>query len=86
MKNTIKFNACKHLDFSNNYTAKKNAINIKGQTKVCWNRPVIDSTFPALVQFCKLRGRLNNPESCLCEANKQCSDYSDIEHVVDSVE
>lgn len=86
MGNTVKFNGCKHLDFSNSYAAKKNAINSDGQTKACWNRPVIDETYPSLVQFCKLRGRLNNPESCLCERNKQCSDYVDMEHEVEVVE
>ena len=80
---TIKFNGCKHLDFNDNYAAKKNAIMSNGQTKACWNRPVMDETYPALVQFCKLRGRLNNPLSCLCEINKQCIDYVDYEHTVE---
>ena len=79
---TIKFTACKHLDFSDKYSAEKNLISACGKTKVCWNRPVIDNTYPQLVQFCKLRGRMNNPEMCLCEKNKQCSDYEDFEHVV----
>ena len=78
----IKFNACEHLDFSDNYSAKKEAIKSDGVDKVCWVRPVIDNTYPSLVQFCKKRGRLNNPESCLCEHNKKCSDYKEAEHVV----
>lgn len=79
---TINFTACKHLDFSDNYTAKKNLISIGGTTKVVWDRPVIDESYPRLVQFCKLRGRLNNPESCHCEAMKQCNDYEDFNHEV----
>lgn len=78
----IKFKACKHLDFSDNYSAEKALIDIKGEIKVCWDRPVIDESYPALVQFCKKRGRLNNPECCLSEDNKMCSDYEEIEHKV----
>lgn len=79
----IKFRACEHLDFSDNYTAKKELINSDHETKVCWNRPVIDASYPSLVQFCKKRGRLNNPEMCLCEKNKRCHDYIEIEHTVE---
>jgi len=82
MKQEINFLACEHLDFSDSYSAKKDAISTKFGTKICWNRPVIDSTYPSLVQFCKKRGRLNSPESCLCESNKMCSDYNDFNHTV----
>lgn len=80
---TIKFKACKQLDFDDNYTAEKNLIESYGETKVCWDRPVIDDSYPRLVQFCKTRGRMNNPEMCLCETTKQCSDYKEFEHEVD---
>ena len=80
---TIEFNACKHLDYSDTYTAKKELISIGGETKVCWNRPVIDISYPALVQFCKLRGRMNNPEMCLCDRTKQCIDYEELKHKVE---
>ena len=79
MSKTIKFTACEHLDFADNYTAKKVLIN---GTKVCWEREVVDVSFPRLLQFCKKSGRLNNPESCLREADKMCSDYKEIEHAV----
>lgn len=82
MDNTINFLACEHLDFSDLYSAKKEAIITKFGTKVVWHRPVIDSTYPSLVQFCKLRGRLNEPESCLCQSNKKCSEYNDFNHTV----
>lgn len=78
----IEFKACEHLDFSDSYTAEKNLINSYGETKVCWNRPVIDSSYPSLVQFCKLRGRLNHPESCLCDKLSQCSDFNIAGHKV----
>ena len=80
--NKIIFTACEHLDFSDNYGAKKEAIVVMGETKVYWHRPVVDESFPALVQFCKLRGRLNNPEMCLCEKTRQCSDYKEHKHTV----
>lgn len=78
---TIKFEACEHLDFDDNYSAKKCFIKL-GETKVCWDRPVIDSSYPTLVQFCKLRGRMNSPEMCTSEENKQCSVYKKFEHEV----
>ncbi len=82
MENKLTFTGCEHLDFSDNYAAKKEPIGIGNETKICWDRPVIDESFPALVQFCKLRGRLNNPEMCLCEKTKQCSDYVETSHDV----
>jgi len=80
----IKFTGCEHLDYGDHYTAKKELIVTSGVTKVCWNRPVIDSSYPSLVQFCKKCGRLNNPEACLCEKYKMCNDYNEIEHIVDN--
>ena len=79
MSKEIKFKACKYLDFADNYTAKK--VLIYG-TKVCWERDVVDVSFPRLVQFCKKYGILNYPESCLREADKMCSDYKEFEHNV----
>jgi len=81
-QDTIFFTGCKHLDFSDNYTAKKNLINLGGETKVCWDRHVMDEADPRLVQFCKLRGRLNNPEACHCEAEKMCNEYLIFKHHV----
>ncbi len=82
MENELIFTGCEHLDFSDNYAAKKESIEIMGETKICWDRPVIDETYPALVQFCKLRGRMNHPEMCLCERTKQCDDYLEVNHKV----
>lgn len=81
MKQEIKFLACEHLDFSDNYAAKKEPIATSEGTKLCWNRPVPDESYPALVQFCKKRGRMNYPTACLCERNQGCSDYKDFEHI-----
>ena len=78
MSKKIKFTACEELDFTDKYTAKK----VLFGTKVCWERDVIDVSFPRLVQFCKKSGRLNNPDSCLREADKMCSDYKEFEHTV----
>ena len=74
------FNACKHLDFSDSYTAKKQAT-ANGQ--VFWLRDVsYDPTLPAMVQFCSKRGRLNHPGACLNIGDRRCSEYVDFEHVV----
>ena len=81
----ITFTACEHLDFSDKYCAEKNLINLQGETKVCWNRSVIDSSYPALVQFCTKRGRMNSPEMCVCERTKMCNDYKDFKHKVDLI-
>ena len=82
-KQKVKFTGCKHLDYEDHYTAKKELIQVQGGIKICWNRPIIDSSYPSLVQFCKLRGRLNSPELCLSETCKMCSDYEEIEHIVE---
>ena len=78
MSKEIKFKACEHLDFADNYSAKK----VLFSTKVCWGRKMVDGLFPRLIQYCKKRGRLNYPESCLSEADKMCSDYKEFEHTV----
>jgi len=79
---TIKFNGCKHLDFSDNYVAKKQLIALH-QTKVFWMRENIDPELPTMVQFCKLRGRLNHPEACLSRGKAMCDDYYEDELVVE---
>ena len=78
MSKTIKFTACEELDFADNYTAKK----VLFGTKVCWERKMVDVLFPRLIQYCKKSGRLNNPDCCLREADKMCSDYKEFEHNV----
>jgi len=82
MKNELTFTGCEHLDFSDNFTAKKEPIEIMGKTKIYWKRQVIDETDPSKVQFCKLRGRLNVPDACLFKMTKECSEYNEIEHKV----
>ena len=74
----MKFTACKHLDFSDNYTAKKQVM---GNGKVFWLRNV-DPDLPAMVQFCKFRGRLNDPAACTSERRAMCGEYEEFEHDV----
>ena len=80
MKTTLSFTGCKHLDFENNYAAKKVIISSQQKSKVCWDRPVESNSSARLVQFCGLRGRLNRADACLCEANKMCKEYEDKLH------
>ncbi len=46
MTGYVFFNACKYLDFSDKYTAKKTLISLGGTAKVCWDRPVFDESYP----------------------------------------
>lgn len=79
---TVQFTACKHLDYSDSYASKKHLISL-GETKVCWDRPVIDESYPRLVQFCKLHGRMNHPEECTSKKKAACGNYQDFRHEVD---
>ncbi len=72
------FKACKHLDFSDSYFAKKAGIVFDGTSKLCWERKDPEGKLQ-LCQFCKKRGRLNGPTCCLSEAHKQCSEYEEKE-------
>jgi len=74
----VEFKGCKHLDFSDSYSAKKQLL---GTGSVFWLRNV-PSDLPSMVQFCKMRGRLNSPDACIGECKAQCSDYEEIEHNV----
>lgn len=74
---TLKFNGCRNLDFSDRYKATKNLINDFGITKVVWQRQNGD-----LCQFCTLRGRINAPTGCLTKQQAQCDEYETAIHDV----
>ena len=78
MKKEINFMACKYLDFSDNYSAKKEIIRTKDGNKICWNR----NEGTGLVQYCKKYGILHSPFLCLCKSDKDCSDYKTYHHTV----
>jgi len=80
---TLKFTACKHLDFDQSrYSGPKLApIRSGGVTKLVWERKDVDDNLQ-LCQFCKLCARLNGPEYCLDLRNAECSDYEEFEHTV----
>lgn len=83
----IKFTACKHLSYDKERFGQSCALNLLGgaPTKAVWLRrdpPYPDA--PVLVQFCDLRGRLNNPTSCLRKCDAMCSDYVEFEHIVNA--
>ena len=81
MTETINFKACKHLDYSDNYSGCTKEI--MGEGYVFWFRREVPEEYPQFVQFCKLRGRLNNPECCIGCESKQCSDYEEVEHSIE---
>lgn len=75
----ITFKGCKQLDFEPHYVQCE-LVGIGNH--VCWERlnlPYEDA--PKLVQFCKLRGRINNPYSCVC-GNGECMNYDEIEIIL----
>jgi len=83
----INFTACEHLDFEPHYgNCKRQLIHIDG-TKLCWKRPIpADDERPTLVQFCKLRGRVNSPIGCLDKAGAVCYDFNEVEHSIEVAE
>jgi len=75
----MEFTACKYLDFDDKYPAAKKQV--LGSGKVFWLRDVSFNE-PAMVQFCKLRGRRNSPEACTKEKFAGCSSYEEFTHNV----
>ena len=74
----MKFKGCKHLDFSqDNYMCELVGIS----KHVGWERRDPEGKLQ-LCQFCKLRGRLNDPEACIGDGNAMCNDYEEIEHII----
>lgn len=76
----MQFTACKHLDYSDNYSAKKQVL---GSGKVFWMRKEAYPGAPTMVQFCKKRGRINSCEGCTSKSNAHCGDYEEVTHFVD---
>ncbi len=75
----IHFKACEHLDYGPDYgQCRRQLINING-TSLCWRRTIIGD----LVQFCKLRGRINSPTACLSKDAAICNDFNETMKNVD---
>ena len=74
------FTGCKHLDFETNFLSCKKQTLADGS--VFWLRDV-DPDLPLMVQFCKLRGRLNHPLHCLKVCHAVCRLYEAAEHTVE---
>lgn len=76
----VEFFACAELDYDPNYgNCKRQLISSGGTTKMCWKRAGNGD----LVQFCKLRGRINSPVGCLSKENAVCSDFKDVARAVE---
>ena len=74
----VEFTACEHLDYEPHYgSCKRQLISCNGGEKLCWKRP------SDLVQFCKKRGRINDPVGCLTQDHAICNDYNETEWAVD---
>ena len=74
----VRFTACKYLDFSDNYFAKKQLLS---GGKVFWLREAPYEGAARMVQFCKKRGRINFATGCTSVETAVCSDYEEIEHL-----
>ncbi len=68
----VEFEACEHLDYEPHYGNCKRQLISCGGTKLCWMRAINKD----LVQFCKLRGRINSPTGCLDEKKAGCSEFA----------
>lgn len=82
MSRTIEFNGCKHLDYSDGYTGctKKHfkGIYVYWERDDRWNHEGARRD----VQFCKLRGRLNDRSACI-EGGACCGEYENMLHSVE---
>lgn len=89
----IKFNACEHLDYADEYVGcTKELVTIYDHVdliqskKVFWYRK--DARLKGLpvsqccVQFCKKRGRLNDRDACLKSELARCNLYNETVHTV----
>jgi len=77
---TVTFSGCKHLDYEDHYTARKELLS---GDRVFWMREVSPyEGAPRMVQFCKRRGRINDPERCFTADKACCSDFSPVLHRV----
>jgi hypothetical protein len=84
MNMEVNFTACEHLDYEPKYGNCKRQLISRGKTKLCWKRPVpTDDIEFSLVQFCKLRGRINSPTGCLDKSSAVCSEFNEVVRVVD---
>jgi hypothetical protein len=80
----IHFYGCEHLDFESDFSdCTKELIQHGGGQSVFWMREVVDPELPSMVQFCKNRGRMNNPCACLSNEEARCFDYKEKLYSVD---
>lgn len=75
----IEFSACEHLDYEPHYGNCKRQLISCGGTKLCWMR----ANSGDLVQFCKLRGRINSATGCLDQDKAACSEFTNAERVIE---
>jgi len=77
-----RFLGCKHLDYEGNYVdCTKEYFSGVGVAWIRHNAPYPEA--PEVVQFCKLRGRLNHMAACIGKCNAQCYEYEEVDHAVE---
>lgn len=70
--------SCKHLDYETRYGPDIELVQIEGTPDRFWRRGPTWCDYPGAprdVQFCKLRGRLNDRRACLTPGEARCSEY-----------
>jgi len=75
----MKAKGCKHLLYDENNLGNNCTIARLGNENAVWERAGCD---PKLVQFCKLRGRLNDMDACTSAKLARCGEFEDYEHTI----
>lgn len=75
----MKAKGCKHLEYDETKYSPNCSIVELGGEHANWERKECD---PFSVQFCDLRGRLNQKTACTRWELKQCYEYEEQEHEV----
>ena len=64
--------ACRHLDHDKEKYPSCDLVQVPGMDVKYWFRREVDPSLPQKVQFCKLRGRINDVFSCYNEGERAC--------------
>lgn len=64
--------ACRHLDHEEAKYPSCDLVAVPGMDVKYWFRREVGSDLPQKVQFCRLRGRINDVFSCYNEGERSC--------------
>ena len=75
----MEFKGCKHLSFEKEKFPSCKIIKL--YDIACWERKNVDEKL-VLCQFCKLRGRINDPFYCTEKELSSCDEFEEITQTV----